>query len=434
MSEASRPPELEASRARHQEMTQLQVSRSLRAHQREWFEGIRQDVFEGGKPYILTGGVFPHEIFEALDLPFIVDVWYSALVAAQRKSAHYSDYLTASGYHEGLNRYGSLALAVILDKDNPDAPWGGLPRPSLVATGYWDRPAQILAQTLGLPHVGYEQPIARHVFPNWWEMSRWQSEDLEGQDRIDVMKAQFLKIVEACERVAGKKMDYDRLREIVDRVNRQELLFDEVRTMVATSEKAPVRMAEAMTQVMGIQWHRGTEWAYDQAKAFRDEVKARVDNKQWVLPNEKYRMMYIGAFLSQALDFFSEFEQSHGVMFVRSNYMSIAVDGYLRMDTRDPLRALASRYATVAQPMHMPPWSGAWALWEGRRHRVDGCLMLSGFRGRQAITRVLEENGIPTLLFRTDAVDAKKWDGDRLRGEVRAFIEERMAHTERRVA
>jgi len=167
-----------------QEMTTLEVSRTLRAHQREWFANRRQDVFANGRPYVLTTGVF-------------------------------------------------------------------------------------------------EQPWPRRLYPNWWEMSRWQWEDLEDLDRIDVMVAQL-------------------------------------RDIIATADKAPVRMAEAMSQVMGIQWHRGTMWA----------------------------------------------------------------------------------------------------LWEARTHRVHGALMLRGFKGRLAITRVLEENGMPTLLFRTDAVDATNWDGPSLRDEV----------------
>ena len=67
---------LEQSRKRHQELTQLQVTASLRAYQRDFFAKLRVDVFENGKPYIITSALNPHEIFEALDIPFITDVWY----------------------------------------------------------------------------------------------------------------------------------------------------------------------------------------------------------------------------------------------------------------------------------------------------------------------------------------------------------------------
>ena len=68
------------------------------------------------------------------------------------------------------------------------------------------------------------------------------------------------------------------------------------------------------------------------------------------------------------------FEDSHGAVFVRSNYLSIASDGYLRYGTSDPIRALASRYTVLAKQMWIPPLGGAWAVHEAREHRVNGAL------------------------------------------------------------
>ena len=165
------------SRRQHEALTQLEVSRTLRAHQREWFSELREQVFEQGRPYVIGGALVPHEIFEALELPFITDVWYSGLVAARRQSAYYSTFLAQQGYHEGLSRYGALALAVLLDEDNPDKPWGGLPPPALVTTSRG--PGEIIAERFGVPFVLTEHPAAQRLFTNWWEMSRWQWEDLD---------------------------------------------------------------------------------------------------------------------------------------------------------------------------------------------------------------------------------------------------------------
>jgi hypothetical protein len=419
--------ERDAARRRHEALTQLDVSRTLRAYQREWFAQLRAQVFEQGRPYVIGGALVPHEIFEALDLPFMTDVWYSGLVAARRQSAYYSSYLANHGYHEGLSRYGALALAVLLDEDNPDKPWGGLPRPALVVTGAADRAADVLANVSGAVRVPLEMPALSRPILNWWEMSRWQWEDLDQTDRIDVMLAQLMDLVAAAERIAGRKLDLDRLREIVDRVNRQEEYFDEVRTIIATAEKLPARLGEVMGQTMGIQWHRGTEWALNQARAFRDEVQHRADNRMWVCPNERYRLMYVGAGLWQNLDFFTEFEDKYGAVFVRSNYLSIASDGYLRYGTRDPLRCLASRYVTISEQMHIPGLGGAWAVWEAKRHRVDGGLSLGGWWGQRIINLALEEEGIPVLDFPVDPVDASTWNDDKMRQLVSEFIERRVA-------
>lgn len=419
--------EREASRRRHAEQTQLEVTRTLRAYQREWFAKLREEVFENGRPYVIGGAVVPHEIFEALDLPFMTDVWYSGLVAARRQSAYYSNFLSNQGFHEGLSRYGALTLGVLLDEDNPDKPWGGLPKPALVVTGLADRSADIMAEHSGAVRIALEMPVLDRPYPNWWEMSRWQWEDLDGSYRIDVMLAQFRDLIAAAERIAGKRLDIDRLREIVDRVNLQEECFDDVRTIIATAPKLPARLGEVMSQTMGIQWHRGTEWALNQARAFRDEVKWRADNQMWVCPNERYRLMYVGAGLWQNLDFFTEFEATYGAVFVRSNYLSIGSDGYLRYGTRDPLRCLASRYVTVSEQMHIPGLGGAWAVWEAKRHRVDGGLGLGGWWGNRIINVALEEAGIPVMEWDVDPVDANTWDEAKFRQMVSEFIETRVA-------
>ncbi|HEY1295120.1 MAG TPA: 2-hydroxyacyl-CoA dehydratase family protein [Chloroflexota bacterium] len=419
--------EREASRRRHQEQTQLEVTHTLRAYQREWFATLRQEVFEQGRPYAIGGALVPHEIFEALDLPFITDVWYSGLVAARRQSAYYSNFLSGQGFHEGLSRYAALTLAVLMDEDNPDKPWGGLPKPALVVTGLGDRSADVLADISDAVRIPLEMPVIDRPIPNWWEMSRWQWEDLDESYRIDVMLEQFKDLVAAAERIAGKRLDLDHLREIVNRVNRQEEYFDEVRTIIATAEKLPARLGEVMSQTMGIQWHRGTEWALNQARAFRDEVKLRADNRMWVCPNEQYRLMYVGAGLWQNLEFFTEFEERHGAVFVRSNYLSIASDGYLRYNTRDPLRCLASRYTALSEQMHIPGLGGAWAVWEAKRHRVNGGLSLGGWWGQRMVNVALEEAGIPVMEWDVDPVDANTWNEAKFRALVGEFIEKRIA-------
>lgn len=423
--------ERQASKARHEALTQLEVSRTLRVHQKEWFAQLREEVLEGGKPFAIGGALCPHEIWEALDIPFVTDVWYSGLIAARRQSAHYSDILDNHGFHRDLSRYAALTLASFLEGDGGDKPWGGLPKPALVCSLANDRSAKVLAQVTGAQYVPTEIPMLTKPAVNWWEMSRWAWEDLDGSDRIDVMLEQYKELVTVSERIAGKKLDIDRLREIVDRVNRQEEYFDEIRTIIATAPKLPVRLGEVMSQVMGIQWHRGTEWAETQARAFRDEVKARADAQDWVCPNETYRLMYVGQGLWQNLQFFTEFEQKYGAVFVRSNYLSIASDGYMRYGGRDPLRALASRYCTMSEQMHIPGLGAEWAKWEARTHRCDGGLSIEGWWGGRAINVALEEIGLPVLNFPADAVDSKKWDEDKMRVLVSDFIEQRLAPLKR---
>ena len=416
----------DAAKRRHQERTQLQVSHSLRAYQRQWYKDLQARVADG-EPYVLTSPIAPHEIFEALDIPFVTDAWYSGLVAARRQSAHFSQVLTEHGYHDGLRRYMALGLGVVLDEDHPDKPWGGLPRAAaVVTTSEGGGGAAELARRWQVPLIALEQPVMRAMHPDWWSMQRRQWEDYDETARIDLMVDQFETVIALAEQLVGRKLDRDRLAAIVDRVNEQEEQFDAIRRIIIDSPKLPVRLGEAMSQTMGIQWHRGTRWALDQAKAFRAEVEARAAAEQWVCPGERHRLMYVGAGLWQKLDFFDSFEESHGAVFVRSNYLSIASDGYLRYGSRDPVRALASRYTTLAKQMWIPPLGGAWAVHEAREHRVTGALQLDANRGITFITRALEEAGVALLDLPVDPVDARSWDDDRMRALVADFIERRL--------
>lgn len=417
---------LEESKRRHEELTQLDVTRSLRAHQREWFASLRRDVNEEGKPFIITGANFPHEISEALDIAAMTDVWYSGLIAAKRESGHYSQVLEDAGFHLGLSRYAALPLAASMDTSERELPWGGFPRPSLVASMPYAPHSELLAKLFDVPHVAMPRPVLPAPQPNWWE-SRWNWEDLEGSDRIDLIVEEFRQLISQLERLAGKRLDPDRLSETFDKANRQLEYFDEVRRQICTAPKLPVRLGEAMSQVMGIQWHRGTDWAVAQAKSFADEIRQRVANEQWVCPGERYRLMYIGAGLWQQLDFFTEFEETHGVVFARSNYLSFACDGYPRYG-RDPLRALAARYATFNDQLHMPPWAGAWAVWEARTHRLSGGVQLDSMGlGQKLISRELEEAGFPVLQFPVDPLDTRTWNEQKMRALVTEFIESRLA-------
>lgn len=418
---------IEESRQRHEALTQLEVTRTLRAYQREWFSDLRRRVIDGQEPYVVAGANVPHEIFEALDLPYVTDVWYSGLVAARRQSAHYSRVLSDRGYHDGLNRYAALTLGVALDDSDTEKPWGGLPPAALVVSCPFDRAAEALAAAWDTTHIGIHRPVDSRPVPAWWEMARWGWEQLEGSERIDVVVDQYHELISVAEAVSGRRLDLDRLREILNRVNAQEEQFDRVREAICQSPKLPVRLGEAMSQVMGIQWHRGTEWALEQATSFADEVAAKVERHEWVCPDERYRLMYLGQGLWQQLDFFAEFEASHGVVFARSNYLSMACDGYPRYGLSDPIRTLAARYVTFNDRLHLPPWAGAWAQWEARTHRICGAVQLARGPGLQFITRALEADGVPVLQFPVDAVDSRRWDQDVARAMVIDFIENRLA-------
>jgi benzoyl-CoA reductase subunit B len=412
---------------------QLKSSTLAAAHQKAWFAQLREDVFEKQKPYAIVQADMPLELFHAMDVPVVSNQWWASVIAAKRLGPYYLDALNSMGYHEGLCRYCSLSLASTIAGDPAQAPWGGLPKPALFSARLTcdciQRVFETWAAKFGSPFVPLDAPGATELPARWWELSRYRWSELFESHRLDFMVAQFHSLIGTLERITGRPFDAGRLRALMEGVNRQEEYFEEVRDMICLAPKTPVRMHEQVTNVMAAQWLRGSEWAIAHARAFRDEVKERVDKGIAACPAERLRLMWVGAGLWHDTDFYTAFEAEHGAVFVWSMYLAFGPDGYIRYGLDDPLRALASRTVSFNEQLHNPPWASEWIVDQAKRHRIDAALVLEPLGTRPSTTgslfieRALEAGGVPVLPIVADMVDSRGWDGLRMRRKVIQFLE-----------
>jgi hypothetical protein len=272
----------------------------------------------------------------------------------------------------------------------------------------------------------------RPLPPRWWELSRHRWSELYEPHRLDLMVAQMHVLIRKLEEVGRRKFRPQALIEWMEGVNRREEYFDEVRDLICSAAQTPVRMNEQVINVMNAQWHRGSEWAIGHARAFRDEVRSRVEQGIAAYPREKLRLMWVGAGLWHDTEFYTAFEESHGAVFVWSMYLAFGPDGYIRYGLDDPLRALASRIVSMNEQLHNPPWANEWIVEQARRHRIDAALILvpEGSRpsatGSYFIKSALENAGIPTLEIWADMVDSRRWDAPAMRKRMAEFIDIRV--------
>ena len=412
---------------------QLHCTTAAAEYQKAWFAGLRKDVFEHQKPYAIAQADMPLELFQVMGVPVVSNQWWSAIVSAKRLSAYYLDLMNQAGYHEGLCRYCSLAMASTLGGAPENAPWGGLPKPAILAARMTcdciQRVFSIWAERFGSEFVALDAPGADALPPRWWELSRYRWRELFEEHRLEFMVAQFRRLIGALERASGNRFDEDRLRALMEQVNRQEEIFEETRDLICAAPQTPVRMHEQIANVMAAQWVRGSEWAIGHARAFRDEVKARVEQGIAACPNERMRLMWVGAGLWHDTDFYTAFEERFGAVFVWSMYLAFGPDGYIRYGLEDPLKALASRTVSFNEQLHNPPWANEWIVDQAKRHRIDAALVLRplGTRpsdtGNRFIERALEEAGIPVMPVFADMVDARSWDAAGVREKVAHFLE-----------
>jgi benzoyl-CoA reductase/2-hydroxyglutaryl-CoA dehydratase subunit BcrC/BadD/HgdB len=409
----------------------LQSSVEAVAYQKDWFKKLRGKISQG-EPYAMVSADAPHEIFHAMDIPIVTTQWWSAVISAKQLSPYYFDLLNEKGYHKDLCRYCSLPLASAMDNDPQKAPWGGLPKPSvLVARLTCDAMQKVYdlwSKEVGAPFFPFENPGSTVMYPQWWEKCRNDWEELYETHRLDIMVEEMKELIRFLEFTTGKSFSYAKFVKIMERINEQEEIYAKIRDLIAETVPCPISITDSIPSVMNPQWHRGSEWALDITKQFYEEVKTCVEQGQAACKNEKIRLMWIGAGLWFNTGFYNAFEEKYGAVFVWSFYLALAADGYIRYPLEDPLRALASRFVSLNEQLHMPPWMNEWLVKEAKLNKIDGALLLTPRNckhsggGTLFTKKALEDAGIPTLSIFADMVDAREWDEEKMTKLVADFI------------
>lgn len=401
------------------------------AFQRDWAQGLRARL-AAGEAYAFANADTPLEVFHALGMPVVVNQWWSSVIAAKKLSALHLESSESAGFHARLAKYSALPLFAAMDGRAEAQPWGGLPKPGLLcARASADDHPLIFAEwarLTGAPLRVLSAPGHPAPSPDWWTPLRegWEAE--VGAARLDLMVAEIGELTALAETVSGRATPEGALAGLMARIDAQERVFEECARMLAEAPRLPVRISEMIPNVMIPQWHRGSDWALAHAERFREALAARIASGASVVPDERVRMMWIGAGLWFDTGFYAAFE-AEGAVFAWSMYLPFAADGYLRADHGDPMRALAARVIDLNEHLHQPPWAGAWHVSEARRNRIDLAVIIvpsadrpSGY-GTRFIARALEEAGVAVVTIDADMVDPRGWDGVEARRRVQAGID-----------
>ncbi|MGH1368456.1 MAG: 2-hydroxyacyl-CoA dehydratase [Maritimibacter sp.] len=410
----------------------MSLAKAATDYQRAWIKTLRSQITQG-TPFAFANADTPHEIFHFMEVPLVTNQWWSAVIAAKQQAPYYFDWMEDAGYHGHLPKYSALPLMAALEGDTERQPWGGLPAPAILcARQSSDEHGRIFrrwAEATGAPLHLLSAPGVPDPAPDWWQQARSDWEAFYGTARLDLLSAEIHALIEATEALTGQSFDREGFAAYMARIDAQERILEEVSTLLAEAPKVVMRISEQMPNAMIPQWHRGTDWALEHVAKLKTEVKARVAEGQAVCPNERIRMMWIGAGLWFDTSFYRAFEESHGAIFAWSMYLPFAADGYIRADHGDPVRALAARVSAMNEQLHQPPWMGAWMVREAKRNRIDVALMLipehdrfSGY-GSLFAKQALEAAGVKVIEVWSDMVDPRDWNGDDVVAQVRAELD-----------
>ncbi|MGD8323895.1 MAG: 2-hydroxyacyl-CoA dehydratase family protein [Gammaproteobacteria bacterium] len=413
-------------------MSELECTHFARSFQKAFGAELRERVVEKGEPFAVAQADTPHEIFHAMDIPVVSNQWWSAYISAKRLSTRYFAVLDEMGYPPNRCKYCSLGLACSLADDPSTAPWGGLPKPTvLLARLTCDCIQQVFgewAAVLDTEFFPMEAPAWTQTLPQWFRHSRERWDEVYQTERIDLLSSEIRELIALLERRTDRRFEPARFETLMERINEQELYLAETAEIAGSARPCPVSILDQMTNTMIPQWHRGSDWAVEHARRFRDEVRARAQAGVGVSQNERLRLMWIGAGLWHDTSFYETLEQRLGAVFVWSMYLPFAGAQYIRELDGRPLEALASRICSMNEVLHLPPWMNEWMVSEAQRCAIDAAVVLVppdnrlSQSGTLLTGQALDAAGVPVLIMSADMVDAKNWNRDAAVERIETFL------------
>jgi benzoyl-CoA reductase/2-hydroxyglutaryl-CoA dehydratase subunit BcrC/BadD/HgdB len=246
-------------------------------------------------------------------------------------------------------------------------------------------------------------------------------------------------LVEFLEKQTGRKMDWDRLSELVDLTDRTHNMVIEAYEL-RRAIPCPMGTGDAMNTMVPLTFMMGTQEAYDFFRDLRDELQLKIANKEGIIPDEKYRLIWGGGLPAWfALNDFNYFNSKGAVFPVEITYRNI--DAVYRLDlprVSDPIEHLAWR------------WTNFWTHWHDKARKrpgshpnveriieyiedysIDGVVMHEAFSCRSWHPGLIWQlnqlkkiyRDIPSLILESDIVDISSYNEADTRARIDAFID-----------
>lgn len=386
---------------------------AVRTLQRAWIAETRQSVAAGG-PFGVCNGDELEELFIAMGIPVLAINYWNFLILAQGKQQVFTELLQSQGY-PGQHFFG-FALASTLAPEH--APWGGLPRPTLLCGSARNememRVCEVWAKRIGCAFTPMEFSFPMPAFQprpdDWWNYTYDRWEALVDPERLDYRIEQEAQVISYLEHLTGRTLSIGKLGEAMALINEQMTYWAETQQLIASAPRCPVHIRDQISMYQAM-WHRGTPAGVEMLRAYRDETAERAQKGVAAYPNERFRLYYS----VQVPPWHAHIEDKHGASAVACSYTCIP-DLYRRVvKNDDPLRALAARH------LFLFGWGPQRIIHVAKMHRCDAAIVVEPAAGAEPSLQqeVVEAAGIPYLAI-------PRADGEDVRAMISEFIERRL--------
>lgn len=384
------------------------------------------------------------EIIRAMD---IAPAWvesYSVICAAKHDAERFLEKAESENLSRSLCTYATCGLGFDILRQElhgempPDPPWGGIAKPDIIlGTGQmvcdirfkWPQAVQHYMQDVPIYIAGiYWPPFDRNM--NQKEVEEYY---------VKYAAAELRRLIEFIEKHTNRKMDWDKLSELVDLVDRTWDMFIaayDLRKAIPT----PMDTGDAMNTMVPLAYILGTQEAYDFYRDLYNELKQKIEKKEGVVPEEKYRLLWGAGIPSwYALRDFQYFNGKGATFPVERTYREAEPIYKLGLSkVSDPLEHIALRWIRYWTRWYDPARKRPGSHPDVERlieyiedFQIDGVVFHKAFSCRtfhstivfQAETLKKIYREIPILILESDMMDVSSYSEADTHHRIDAFIE-----------
>ncbi len=381
---------------------------------------------QGKSAYMLVSGN-PVELVRAFDfLPVYPEV--NALQIAVKKQA-LPFILKAEEMGYSIDNCAYVKADIGCFFSGRKTPFGTIPLPDLLLCNYVGCNVYLqwfehLSEYSPTPTFNLDIPFVR-------------TEDGEPRpEDVTYVLRQLEDLVEMCERISGKALDYAKLQRIVALSGETGELWSKIKALTKRRPSPFDAYFDSVTMMAPLYCTRGTEECLRFFETAYEELLKKADDGVGPLPEERFRVVIEGPppwpFLRTFRDMFSKW----GAVAVASTYSTVGGlwEFGFRHDSTRPLESIArhmlqwnltnrnflQRYQQIKR--YLEEWSADALV----IHSVKSCRLFSAGQGdmREYFSKDL---GIPTLLVESDLEDPRYFSEAQIRNRIDAFFES-LAH------
>jgi benzoyl-CoA reductase/2-hydroxyglutaryl-CoA dehydratase subunit BcrC/BadD/HgdB len=291
--------------------------------------------------------VLCEEILEAMGVQQIYTENFAGVCAAKKAAGYFIEIAEADGYSQDICSYVRTGVGYAIKRKElgvipPEAPNGGMADPTLI----------VGSTTQCEPRYKWYQSLGRYMNVPYFCFENASLKVPCGVDADDIGEMVVKNVVKELkqfqkdlEKMLGHKMDEARLREIVENSEATKNTYWKCLEM---SRNIPCPMpAEDMFTIMPLgMFYMHKKESLEFFRALYAELEGRVKNKQGVIPDEKYRLLWGWGIPSwHSMSSFNYFEQRNAVCVMESCYSGCAGGVFEEGDKySDPIERVVRGY------------------------------------------------------------------------------------------